>query len=165
VNGYNEFHLDQALVFCKNLASGSEFALGRGAGCYDDRFFWLTGVLEAGRTYVRIAWPLWVRVFKCLAQAHSSDNTGRCKEGVRPFDPEPSLLTIALRRRSRVHVCISKSNYRKVSCLGEHNTQGTSPPELTSKVTTEFAYDGTSRGLHEERYCRIDVISELMKCM
>jgi len=38
------------------------------------------------------------------------------------------------------------------------------PLELTSKVTTEFAYNGTSRGLHKERYCRIDVISEI-KCM
>jgi len=36
--------------------------------------------------------------------------------------------------------------------------------ELTSKVTTEFAYNGTSTGLHKERYCRIDIISEL-KCM
>jgi len=35
------------------------------------------------------------------------------------------------------------------------------PLELTSKATTEFAYSGTSRGLHKERYCRIDVISEL----
>jgi len=38
------------------------------------------------------------------------------------------------------------------------------PLELTSKVTTEFAYNGTSRGLYKERYCRIEVISEL-KCM
>ena len=38
------------------------------------------------------------------------------------------------------------------------------PLELTSKVTTEFAYNGTSRGLHKERYCRIDIISEL-KCI
>ena len=38
------------------------------------------------------------------------------------------------------------------------------PLELTSKVTTEFAYNGTSRGLCQERYCRIEVISE-MKCM
>jgi len=37
------------------------------------------------------------------------------------------------------------------------------PLELTSKVTTEFAYDGTSRGSYKERYCRIDVTSEL-KC-
>jgi len=32
--------------------------------------------------------------------------------------------------------------------------------KLTSKVTTEFAHNGTSRGLHKERYCRINVISE-----
>jgi len=32
------------------------------------------------------------------------------------------------------------------------------------RVTTEFAYDGTSRGLHKERYCRMDIISEL-KCI
>ena len=38
------------------------------------------------------------------------------------------------------------------------------PLELTSKVTTEFAYNGISRGLHKERYCRIDIISEL-KCL
>jgi len=37
------------------------------------------------------------------------------------------------------------------------------PTELTSKVTTEFAYSGTSRGLHEERYCQIDVSSELKR--
>jgi len=67
-----------------------------------------------------------VRVFKCLAQPQSTyDNTGRCR--VKPFGPEPSLLTIALRHRNRVHSCISKGNYRKVPCLGEHNTQGTSP--------------------------------------
>jgi len=34
------------------------------------------------------------------------------------------------------------------------------PLELTSKVTTEFAYNGTSRGLHKECYCRIDIISD-----
>jgi len=38
------------------------------------------------------------------------------------------------------------------------------PLELTSKVTTQFAYNGTSRGLHKERCCRIDIISEL-KCI
>ena len=38
------------------------------------------------------------------------------------------------------------------------------PLELTSTVTTEFAYNGTSRGLHKERYCRIVIISEL-KCI
>jgi len=36
--------------------------------------------------------------------------------------------------------------------------------ELTSKVTTGFAYNGTSRGFYKQRYCRIEVISEL-KCM
>ena len=36
--------------------------------------------------------------------------------------------------------------------------------ELTSKVTTEFANDGICMGLHKERYCRIDIISEL-KCI
>jgi len=36
--------------------------------------------------------------------------------------------------------------------------------ELTSKVTTEFAYNGTSRRLHKERYCGSEVLSEL-KCM
>jgi len=34
------------------------------------------------------------------------------------------------------------------------------PPELISKVTTEFAYNIISRGLHKERYCRIDIISQ-----
>jgi len=38
------------------------------------------------------------------------------------------------------------------------------PLELTSKVTTEFAYNGTSRGLYKERYCKIEVMSE-WKCM
>ena len=38
------------------------------------------------------------------------------------------------------------------------------PLELTSEVTTELAYNGTSRGLHKERYYRIDVSNEL-KCM
>jgi len=36
--------------------------------------------------------------------------------------------------------------------------------DLTSKVTTDLVYNGTSRGLHQEHYCRIDVICEL-KCM
>ena len=38
------------------------------------------------------------------------------------------------------------------------------PLELTSKVTTEFAYNGTTRRLHKKRYCRIDVISDFI-CM
>jgi len=52
--------------------------------------------------------------------------------------PEPSRLTIALRHRSRVHVCISKGNYRKFSCLGEHNTQGTSPPWFNKQGNYRF---------------------------
>jgi len=49
--------------------------------------------------------------------------------------------------------------------VGENTTRKELHPlELTSKVTTECAYNGTSRGLHKERYCRIEVISEL-KCM
>jgi len=34
------------------------------------------------------------------------------------------------------------------------------PLELTSKVTTKFAYNGTSWGLHKERYCRIAIWTE-----
>jgi len=70
-------------------------------------------------------------------------------QGLRPFDPEPSLLTFALRHCSRVNICISKDNYPNVSCLGEYNMQELHPLDLTRKVTTEFAYNGTSRGLHK----------------
>jgi len=38
------------------------------------------------------------------------------------------------------------------------------PFEFTSKVTTEFAHNSTSSGLHKEHYCRIDITSEL-KCI
>jgi len=58
----------------------------------------------------------------------------------------------------------SKGNYRKVSCLGYTTRKELHPLELTSKASTEFAYNGTSRRLYKERYCRIEVISEL-KCM
>ena len=34
------------------------------------------------------------------------------------------------------------------------------PLELISKITTEFAYNVISRGLHRERYCRIDIMSQ-----
>jgi len=39
-------------------------------------------LVKAARTDVQIAWPLEcaARVLKCLAQAHSNDNTGRCRE-------------------------------------------------------------------------------------
>jgi len=33
--------------------------------------------------------------------------------------------------------------------------------ELTSKLTAEFAYNDTSRGLHRERYFRIDNLTSL----
>jgi len=72
-----------------------------------------------------------------------------------------SFQNIALRHRSRVHICISKSNYRKIFCLGEHNTQGASTSWINKQ---EFAYSGTSRGWHKRRYCRIDITSEL-KCI
>ena len=68
-----------------------------------------------GRTNVQIAWPLWVRVFKCLAQAHSNDSTGKCRE------LDPSIRNWENTARKELH-----------------------PFELTSKVTTEFAYNGTS---------------------
>jgi len=47
----------------------------------------------------------------------------------------------------------SNGNYRKVSCLGEHNTQETSPPWVNKQgtVTTEFAGDGTSRVLYSTK--------------
>jgi len=51
-----------------------------------------------------------------------------------------------LRHRSRLYICISKGNYRKVSFLGEHNTKGISPPWVNKQ---EFAYNGTSKGLHQ----------------
>jgi len=41
--------------------------------------------------------------------------------------PIENFLATVL-HRSRVHSCISKGNYRKVSWLGENNSQGTSPP-------------------------------------
>jgi len=40
-------------------------------------------LVEAGCTDVQIAWPLLARrarLYKCLVQAHSNDNTGRCRE-------------------------------------------------------------------------------------
>jgi len=59
-----------------------------------------------------------------------------------------------------------KSRITFVKFLAWENTtcKELRPLELTSKVTTEFTYNGASRGLHKKRYWRIDVISEL-KCM
>jgi len=74
-------------------------------------------------------------------------------QGVRPFDPELSLLTFVLRHWNCVHVCINKGNYRKVSCLGEHNRQELHPLELTSKVTREFAYNGIPKAVVPKLFC------------
>jgi len=97
-----------------------------------------------------------VRVFKCLAQAHSTyDNIGRCR--VRPFGPEPSLLTIALRHRNRVAYMFASVKAITVKFLVRENTtrKELQPLELTSKITTEFAYNGTSGD------CIKNVIAEL----
>jgi len=66
------------------------------------------------------------------ARSHSSDNTGRFRESDHTIRKR-RFWNIALRHRSPVHICISKSNYRKVSCLGEHNTQGTSTPYVNNQ--------------------------------
>jgi len=87
-------------------------------------------LVEAGRTDVQIAWPLLVRrarLYKCLAQAHSSDNTGMCRESD-PSIRNRRFKNFALRHWCRIYICISKGDYRNVSCLGEHNMQGTSTP-------------------------------------
>ena len=83
------------------------FALGGGA-VLRWYIFLLTGVLEAGSTDVHIAWLLWVRIFKCLAQAHSRDNTGRFRDSDHTIRNR-RFQNIALRHRSRVPVRISKA--------------------------------------------------------
>jgi len=65
--------------------------------------FMIIGVLEADSTDVHIAWFLWVRIFKCLAQAHSSDNTDRFRESDR-----------TIRNRRGHHV---GDHCRKVFCM------------------------------------------------
>jgi len=45
--------------------------------------------------------------------------------------------------------------FASVKAITVTTRKGLQPLELTSKVTTEFAYNGISRGLHKERYCRI----------
>jgi len=103
-----------------------------------------------------------VHVFMCLAQPPNTyHKTGMCR--VRPLGPYPSLLTIALRHRNRLDICINKGNYRKVSCGKNTTRKELHPIELTGKVT-RICLSGTSRGLHKERCCRIDVSNEL-KCM
>ena len=120
-------------------------------------------LVEAGRTHVQIAWPLKcaVRVFKCLAQAHSNDNTGRCRES------HPSIRNrrFALHHWSRVHICISKAITVKLLVWENTTCKELHPLELISKVTAEFAYNRTSRGLQKKtllanwrwRYKRIEM--------
>jgi len=58
-----------------------------------------------------------------------------------------------------------KKTFNTLKTFWENTTRKELHPlELTSTLTTEFAYKGTSRGSHKERYCRIDDISDL-KCM
>jgi len=115
--------------------------------------------VEVGSTDVQVA----LRVFKCLAQAHSNDNTGRCRESdsfIRNRRLQP------LRCAIEVAYVFASAKAIIVRFLVEENAarKELHPLELPSNVTTEFAYNGTSRGLHHDRYCRTDVISEL-KCM
>ena len=57
---------------------------------------------------MHVAWLLWVRIVKCLAQAHSSDNTGRFRESDQTIRNR-RFSNIALRHRSRLPVCVSKA--------------------------------------------------------
>jgi len=73
-------------------------------------------------------------------------------------------------RIRELHICISNNvryHYVEVKAITvkflvwENTTRKELHPlELTSKTTTVFALHGTSKGLHKERYCRIDVIDE-----
>ena len=88
--------------------------------------------VEAGCTDVQIAWPLecTVRVYKCLAQAHSNDNTGRCMES--------TIRSVIIAWRCAVeaaYIFAPADNYRTVSCLGEHSMQGTSTPWVNKEGT------------------------------
>jgi len=161
-------------AWCKNSVTLSlfvfEFALGRGATCWDDRFFWLTGVLEAISTDVQIAWLLWVRVFSALlkrtaAITQASIGSQSVRPGTAAFAVLSLLLTIALIFAIQAH-CIIEVAYIfasvkaiRVKCLVWENTarKELQPLELTSKVTTEFVYNVTSKRLHKEHYCRIEM--------
>jgi len=110
-------------------------------------------LVEADRTDVQLLGPFEcaVRVYKCLGQAHSNDNTGRCRES------DPSIRNRRFQRLSSAidvtYISASVKAITVVSCLGEQNMPGTSLLESTSKITTEFAYNGCSKGLHKKRYC------------
>jgi len=123
----------------------------------------LQSSVEAGRTDVQIAWPLCVRVFNSLAQAHSYNNTGRVgsqthRSGTIAFKTLRCVIEVAYIFASVKAITVKVLVWENTTC------KELDPLELTSKVTTEFAHNGTSRGLHKERYCRIDIISEL-KCI
>jgi len=76
-----------------------------------------------------------VRVFSALLKRTASiTQAGIGSQAVRSrtiaffyyrFD---TCCSSSLHHRSHVHICINKINYRQVSCLGEHSTQGTSTP-------------------------------------
>jgi len=108
-----------------------------------------------------------VRVFKCFAQVHSNDNTGRCRE----LDPSIRNRRFSpLRCAIEVAYVFASVKAITVKFLVWENTTRKEPYllELTSKVITELQSlpitAPLGRGLHKERYCRIDIISEL-KCM
>ena len=67
---------------------------------------------------------------------------------VENFTTNSAVFQVKCEKKLNTVYSAIKGNYRKVSCLGEHNTQKTSPLELTGKATTEFAGNGTSRVLY-----------------
>ena len=101
-----------------------------------------------------------MHIFKCLAQAHSGDNTRRFREsdhtsGTVAFKTLLCVIEV-------VYILASVKAITAKFLVWENTTRKELQLlELTSKVTAEFAYNGTSRGLHKECYCRIDIISEL----
>jgi len=102
------------------------------------------------------------------ASTVSEDNRVRLSVIVIPVE-EQSLSDCALEHCAasiRFATWLSTGNWQWLDLQIVSGFESLARPslELTSKVTTEFAYNGTSRGLHKERYCRIDVISEL-KCI
>ena len=101
---------------------------------------------------MQVAWPLWVCVFNSLAQAHSSDNTGRVgsqtlRSGTIAFETLRCVIEVA-------YIFASIKAITVKFLVWENTTrEELQPLELTSKVIAEFAHNGTSRGLHKEHYC------------
>jgi len=86
-----------------------------------------------------------MRVFKCLPQAHSNDNTGRSSESDasirnRRFYPLPCAIDVAYIFASVSAITVKFLVWENTTCKEHH------PVELKNKVTTEFAYNSTSRG-------------------